>query len=59
MTVTEKKIEQRFASRPSSLVPGKTLSRLCGLAPRDDTELRAANMTMHYGQGALGFSGQL
>lgn len=35
------------------MVPGKTLSRLLGLAPRDEGEMWATNMIMHYGQGAV------
>jgi len=52
MTIAEK-IEQAFTGRPCSLVPGKTLARLWGVAPRNDTEMWMANMAMHYGQGAL------
>ncbi|KFH45373.1 hypothetical protein ACRE_038400 [Hapsidospora chrysogenum ATCC 11550] len=54
MTATEK-IEQYFTGRPSSLVPGKTLSALVGSGiPRDDAPgMWTTNMAMHYGQGAL------
>ena len=49
------KIEQYFTGRPSSLVPGKTLSALVGSGiPRDDAPgMWTTNMAMHYGQGAL------
>ncbi len=47
------KIEQFFTGRPNSMVPGKTMCSLFGLAPRDDTQMQAMNMIMHFGQGAL------
>jgi hypothetical protein len=51
MTCTEK-VEQFFTSRPNSLVPGKTLSRLINV-PASDQQLPGLNLAMHYGQGAL------
>jgi hypothetical protein len=52
MTVGEK-VEQFFTGRPNSLVPGYTLQRLFGLAPRPESEMFTLNMVMHYGQGAV------
>lgn len=51
MTIAEKG-EQTLTNRPSSYVPGHTLERLLGLAPRPDSEIFHLNMAMHYGQGA-------
>lgn len=52
MTVGEK-VEQFFTGRPNSLVPGRTLQHLFGLASRPDSEMWTLNMVMHYGQGAV------
>jgi hypothetical protein len=52
MTVGEK-IEQFFTGRPNSYVPGATLERLLGLAPRSEDDRFGINMAMHYGQGAV------
>jgi len=52
MTLGEK-IEQRFTGRPDSLVPARVLQRLTGAAERPADQSRAANWTMHLGQGAL------
>ncbi|KAK3985091.1 hypothetical protein QBC44DRAFT_164677 [Cladorrhinum sp. PSN332] len=52
MTISEK-IEQAITSRPNSLVPGKTLGRLLGIAPKNDQQMFGLNMAMHYGQGAV------
>ena len=52
MTVSEK-IEQYFTSRPNSLVPGRTLEKLLGLAARSDSQMWSINMAMHYGQGVV------
>src|SRR3954453_20006020 len=52
MTLGEK-IEQRFTGRPDSLLPARVLQRLTGAAERPADQSRAANWTMHLGQGAL------
>lgn len=52
MTVGEK-VEQFFTGRPNSLVPGRTLQHLFGLASRPDNQMWTLNMAMHYGQGAV------
>ncbi|KFA45623.1 hypothetical protein S40293_11278 [Stachybotrys chartarum IBT 40293] len=52
MTIGEK-VEQFFTMRPNSLVPAKTLGRLLGITPTNDSEMWRLNMVMHYGQGAL------
>jgi hypothetical protein len=54
MTVAEK-VEQRVTGRPDSHVPARVLERLAGAADHRGGQLRATNLTMHYGQGiALG-----
>jgi hypothetical protein len=52
MTLGEK-IEQRFTGRPDSFVPARVLQRLTGAPERPANQSRAANWTMHVGQGAL------
>lgn len=52
MTVGEK-IEQRLTGRPDSHVPARVLERLIGLPERPGRQTRAANLAMHFGQGAL------
>ncbi|OTB01827.1 hypothetical protein M426DRAFT_25287 [Hypoxylon sp. CI-4A] len=53
MTASEK-IEQILTNRPDSYIPGSTLIRLLNIGPmRSNRQLWLANMTMHYGQGAL------
>lgn len=52
MTVAEK-LEQRWSGRPDSHVPGLTLLRLSGLPERPVRQPVAANLGMHFGQGAL------
>lgn len=51
MTVTEK-VEQFITGRPSSYVPGATLSRLLGFDPYRPPSW-TFNMLMHDGQGIL------
>ncbi len=50
MLVTEK-LEQRLTGRPDSHVPGLALLRLTGGPDRE--RAGAANLVMHFGQGAL------
>ena len=52
MTVGEK-LEQMVTGRPNSFVPAHTLERLLGLPVQPDSERRALNWTMHWGQGIL------
>jgi hypothetical protein len=52
-TVMSEKVEQRFTGRPDSFVPARVLQRLTGMADRPAGRSRAANWTMHLGQGAL------
>jgi hypothetical protein len=52
MTVGEK-LEQMVSGRPNSFVPAHTLERLLGLPVQPDSERRALNWTMHWGQGIL------
>ena len=52
MTAGEK-LEQRLSGRPDSYVPARVVERLTGLPERPDSERRAVNLAMHYGQGAI------
>jgi hypothetical protein len=52
MTLGEK-LEQRLTGRPDSYMPAHTLERLLGMPQRPDSERRALNLGMHFGQAIL------
>lgn len=52
MTVAES-VEQRFTGRPSSYVPGRTLSVLVGRPRREAERPVAISQAMHWGTGAV------
>ena len=52
MTAGEK-IEQLFTHRPNSFVPAHTLARLIHAPEKPDSERRALNWAMHWGQGII------
>jgi hypothetical protein len=52
MTAAEK-LEQSVTHRPNSYVPGRTLLRMLGRSPADDSRPLLWNHAMHWGTGAV------
>ena len=52
MTAAEK-VEQSVTHRPDSYVPGRTLLRMLGRRPADDSRPLLWNHAMHWGTGAV------